>query len=175
MPKLDNDTLLLAFVGVTALAFILQTILLIAIFAAIRKAAKEIKEEAEDLRSAMMPIIYNARDLFTRISPKVESAVDDLAALTGGLRTQTAEMQTAAIEILNKLRGQMSRLDLMFTAVLDGVDRAGGFVAEVVSRPVRQMSSIMASIKAIIDSLRTPVPPSGARQTRPAPDRNIFV
>lgn len=179
MPKLDNDTILLAFVGVTALAILLQTIILLATFLAVRKAAKAVMDEVEDLRSSMMPVIYNSRDLFTRLAPKIEATVDDLSAIAHGLRVQTAEVQSTAIEIVDKLRRQTSRLDLMFTTVLDAVDRAGGFVAETVSRPIRQISGLLASMRAIIESLRTPVAveprPGHPAADRPAGDRDMFV
>jgi hypothetical protein len=45
----------------------------------------------------------------------------------------------------------------MFTHLLDTLDYAGGFVAMVVSKPVRQASGILRSAKAIIETLRTPV------------------
>ena len=178
MPYLDNDTLMLVFIGVVAGAILLQTIILLATFLAVRKAARSIKEEVEDLRSSMMPIIYNTRDLYTRLAPKVEATVDDLAAIAHGLRVQTNEVQSSALEMVDKLRRQTTRLDHMFTAVLDGVDRAGGFVAEVVSRPVRQISGILASIKAMIETLRVPAPeqrPGHAASERPAGDKDMFV
>jgi len=37
---------------------------------------------------------------------------------------------------------------------LDTVDRAGGFVNNVVSTPVRQISGVLRSAKAIVESLR---------------------
>jgi phage-related protein len=175
---LDNDTLLLAFVGVTAAAIVLQTIILLAVFLAVRKAARSIKEEVEDLRSSLMPIIHNTRDLFARLSPKVESTVDDLAEIAHGLRVQTAEVQSSALEIMEKMRRQTNRLDHMFTTVLDAVDRAGGFVAETVSRPVRQISALLSSIKAMIESLRTPQAeqrPGRAASERPPGDKDMFV
>ena len=173
MPKFDQNTLLLAFVGVTAAAIVLQTIILFAVFVAVRKAARQVKDDVEDLRSSLMPVIYNTRDLFARLTPKIESAVDDLAAIASGLRTQTAEVQTSAIEIMGRLRKQSARLDVMFTAVLDAVDRAGGFVAEMVSRPVRQISGLMSSIRAAIESLRTPS--AEPRSTHSAADKDMFV
>ena len=57
MPKLDNETILLAFVAVTGLAVLLQALILLAILVSVRKAARSIKEELEDLRSAAMPVI----------------------------------------------------------------------------------------------------------------------
>jgi methyl-accepting chemotaxis protein len=154
MPKMDNETILLAFVAVTALAVLLQAILLLAIFVTVRKAARAVREEAEDLRSSLMPIIYNSRDLYSRIAPKIEATVEDLSEIAHGLRVQTEAFQSTAVEVLDRVQRQTSRLDIMFSSVLDAVDRAGGFVAEAVSRPVRQISGMVASIKAIVESLR---------------------
>ncbi len=178
MPKLDNETILLVVAGVTALAMVVQTILLIAVFAAVRKAANAVREEVEDLRSSVMPLVYNARDLYERLAPKIEAAVGDVAEIAEGLRVQTAQLQTTALETMERLRRQTSRLDHMFTAVLDAVDRAGGFVAEAVSRPVRQMAGVLSSIKAVVESLRTTAAeprPAHPGSQRPAGDKEMFV
>lgn len=155
MPKLDNDTILLAFVGVTALAIVLQTILLLVVVVAVRKAARAVKEEVEDLRSAMMPVIYNTRDLYARVAPRIETTVEDLSALAHGIRQQAEAVESTANAVMEKLHHQTNRLDVMFTTILDAIDRAGGFVAETVSRPVRQVSGLLSSIRAIIESLRS--------------------
>lgn len=173
MPKLDNETILLAFVAVTGLAVLLQAFILLAILVSVRKATRSIKEELEDLRSAAMPVIYNTRDLFARLAPVVEDTVGDLSQIAHGLRVQTEEMQSSASEIIEKVRVQATRLDAMFTGVLDAIDRAGGFVAEAVSKPVRQLSALAASIKAIVESLRVPAP--SPRPVRPHDDKDLFV
>jgi uncharacterized protein YoxC len=178
MPRLDHETILLAFAVVTGLAMLLQTIMLLAIVVAVRKTANSIREEAESLRSAVMPVLYDTRDLIAntqgviasgqellanaqgllaRVSPKIEAATADLAAIADGLRAQTAVMQATATEIVEKVRKQSNRLDEMCSSVLDTVDRAGGFVTHAVSMPVRQISGMLASVKAIIESLRGPV------------------
>jgi methyl-accepting chemotaxis protein len=185
MPKLDNQTILLAFVAVTGLAVLLQAIILLAIFVTMRKAIRSIREESESLRSSIMPVIYDTRDflastqgvlantqdflvnaqgfltnaygVFTRVAPKVEAAAADLVEITNVLRTQTAEMQSSATEIMERVRKQSNRLDEMFSNLLDTVDRAGGFVAEAVSKPVRQVSGMLRSVKAIVESLRAPL------------------
>jgi type II secretory pathway component PulM len=173
--KLDNQTILLVFVVVTGLALLLQTFILLAIFLAVRKALASFRQEAENLRSSVMPVIYDTRDLvantqgiltslqtfladaqsfFTRVTPKVESITTDLVQVTQTLRTQTAEMQSSAQEVMAKVRRQSDRVDGMVTDMLNTVDRAGGFVAEAVSRPVRQISGVLRSAKAIVESLR---------------------
>ena len=185
MPKLDNETILLAFAVVTGLAVLLQAIFLWAISIAVRKAANSIREEAENLRTAVMPVIYDTRDLlantqtslasaqtslasaqeflanmqgfYTRVAPKVETAAADLVQITQGLRQQTAEMQASATEILDKVRRQSNRLDEMFTSLLDTADRAGGYVVESISKPVQQISAMLRSFKAIVEALRKPL------------------
>jgi hypothetical protein len=172
MPKFDPQTILLAFVAITGLAVLLQTIILLAIYLTVRKAANSLATQVEDLRSAVMPVVYNTRELFSRLAPKVESTVEDLSQVAQTLRVQSVEVQTSVNEILRKLRNQTDRIDAMFSTVLDGVDRAGGFVAEVVSRPVRQVSSLLNSLKAIVESLRNSS--SRSRQKRSAGEGDFF-
>ena len=62
MPKLDNQTLLLACVAVTGLALLMQTLILLLIFIALRKAANSLREEAVNLRASIMPVIFDTRD-----------------------------------------------------------------------------------------------------------------
>ena len=175
IPRLDNQTILLAFAVVTGLAMLLQAFILLAIFVSMRKAVGAIQKEIGDLRSSLLPVIYDTREILassrdtllgaqefvanaqgflTRVSPKVEAAAGDLVEITRTLRVQTTQMQSSVTEILEKVRTQSGRVDHMVSGVLDTADRAGGFVTDVVSRPMRQISSILAVAKAVIESLR---------------------
>ncbi|MGA3010410.1 MAG: hypothetical protein ABSD72_09125 [Terracidiphilus sp.] len=182
MPKLDNQTIMLALAAAIGLAVLLQTIILLAMFVTMRKVIGAIREEAESLRAAVMPVIYDSRDVlassrdvlanslvffgnsqklladaqafFTRVSPKIESTIGDAADITRVLQTQATEMQASTLEIMEQVRKQSERIDGMMTHFLDTVDRAGGYVADVVSTPVRQISSVLRAAKAIVESLR---------------------
>jgi len=178
MPKLDHETILLAFAVVTGLAIFFQTVLLLAITFAVRKTARVLREDVETLRSAVMPVVYDTRDLMansqivlsntqefiseaqgllSRVAPKIEAATGELAEIAQGLRMQTDEMQSAALEIVGRVRQQGNRLDEMCTNLLDSLDSAGGFVANAVGAPVRQLSRIMGTVKAVVESLAKPV------------------
>jgi uncharacterized protein YoxC len=183
MPNLDTQTILLAFAVITGLAVLLQTIFLLAILISMRKASKTIMNEVEGLRGALMPVILDTRDLISssrdtlattqelvtnaqgflaRVSPLVEAATGDLAEITHGLRAQTAQMRSSAQDIVDKLHKQSDHLDHIISGFLDTVDRAGGFVTNVVSKPVQQISSLLSAFKAIVESLRRPLPQRGA-------------
>jgi hypothetical protein len=61
MPKLDDQTILLALAAVTGLAVFLQVFILLGIFVAIRKAANSIQKEIGSLRASIMPVIYDTQ------------------------------------------------------------------------------------------------------------------
>jgi hypothetical protein len=173
MPMLDTQTVMLAFVIVTALAVLLQTILLLAIFLTIRKTATSVASQVNEIRSVVIPVVQSTRDLLRRLTPKVESTVDDLADVANIWRAQSAEMQTSIHEILEKLRQQSVRVDQMLSTALNSVDRVGGYVADAVSRPVRQITGVLNAFKAITESLRNSS--ARTRQKKQANDGDTFV
>src|SRR5208337_452091 len=103
MPKIDNQTIMLAIVAVTALALLLQALVLLGIFLTVRKTARALKKEVKEMRAAAMPIIYNTRELLTRVTPNVETTLADAAAVVRGMREQTAQMEATAKDILERV------------------------------------------------------------------------
>jgi methyl-accepting chemotaxis protein len=175
MFKLDNQTLQLALIALVALAMLVQAIVLLAAFVAMRKAARSADEKFEELRASIMPLVDKTRDLVTRLAPKIEATAEDLAALTHSLRLQTTDVQYAANEIVTRVRSQASRIDTLLTNVLDAIERAGGFMADAVSKPMRQLSAILASAKAAVESLRNYEPPPRSNADRMSGDNDMFV
>jgi ABC-type transporter Mla subunit MlaD len=175
MPNLDTQTIQLALVAAVALAIVIQAIVLVAALFVLRKLAKSISEEIEDLRSSVMPVIESTRDLFARLAPKIEATTSDLAALTRALRDQTADVQAAADEIIARARHQATRVDTMLSSVLDAVDRAGAFMADTVSKPMRQLSAFLASARAVVESLRRSEGTPRAEANRASGDNDLFV
>ncbi|MGD0480424.1 MAG: hypothetical protein ABSA42_09665 [Terracidiphilus sp.] len=175
MQNLDNQTIQLALVAAVALAMLIQAIVLLAALIALRKLAKSIRQEMEDLRSAVMPVIENTRNLLVRVTPRIEQTTADLAVLTRTLRNQVADVQAASDEIIGRARLQASRVDNMLSNVLDAVDRAGTFMANTVTKPMRQLSALLASAKAVIESLRSTDGATRAQANRASGDNDLFV
>ena len=160
MQALNNETLMLAFVALTGIALSAQAVILLAIFLSVRKAAKGVKEDIDDLRASILPVVDSTRTVIARLAPKVEAATNDISEMVRTLREKSYEVDESVSEILERLHRQSARLDGMLSGALDTVDRAGEYVAEAVSGPVRQISAVLASIKAIVGALRSPSPAS---------------
>jgi ElaB/YqjD/DUF883 family membrane-anchored ribosome-binding protein len=173
IPMQDHETIELVFVAIAALALLTQTLILLAIYVGVTKTAKSIKEEVDDIRSSVMPVMHKSRDLVDRLSPKVDQTVTDMAALAHSLRAQATDMEATVTEVLERVRKEAGRVDSMFSGTLDAVDKAGAYVTDVVSKPVRQLSGILASIKAIIESLTAPN--HGYRESAIHDDKDMFV
>jgi len=66
-------------------------------------------------------------------------------------------MQSSVHEILERIRRQSVRVDGMLTDLLNSVDRTGVFIANSVSKPIRQINRVMGTVRAVVDTLRRPV------------------
>ena len=159
MHALDSQTVQLIIVAAVAVTMLLQAIVLFAILGLLRKAAQSVQDDVVELRDSVVPVLENVKSLLANTGPKIESAVVDMAAMSHNLRRQTADVQVAATEIIERFNKQSARVDSMLTKIFDGVDRTTGFVTESVNKPARQIAGFLASAKAIIESLRGDHPP----------------
>jgi uncharacterized protein YoxC len=166
---MNNETIQLACIAVIALGVLVQTILLLALFFGMGKGLRALKEQVDDMKTSVMPTVEKTQALLEktsrfvdktnefveRISPRVESTATDVAAFVSGVRKQAADVEIAVSEILQKVEKQSNRIDDMFSGTLDAVDKASSFVTHTVGKPVRQLSGLVAGVKAAVESLRT--------------------
>jgi uncharacterized protein YoxC len=175
MPKLDHDTLELLLIAVTAVCILFQTVLLSAMFFSVRKGIKSLTEKVDDLRSSAMPVIDHTRGFLERVTPKVEETAKNMAEMSQTLKKNVMEMSetlkentsrvsASATEIAQRVNAQSTRIDSMVTGALDAFDHAAGFVVDAVNKPVRQLSGLLASVKAIVEVLGAPQPPQRSSQ-----------
>jgi uncharacterized protein YoxC len=176
-PTMNHETLLLICIALIALAMCTQAIVLLAIFVGIGKAAKSIKQDVGEIKSSVLPVLGTTRDLFTRLAPKVESTVTDVAELAKTFRAQAADVEVSVGQLLTDVRKQTTRVDSMLTGALDALDKASAYVVKTVGKPVRQLSGIMASLKAFVEAMGGPSRSGNShhRTEEVADDRDLFV
>jgi uncharacterized protein YoxC len=177
MPNLDHDTLELLLIAVTAICILFQTIVLFAILVSVRKGIKSLAENVDDLRSSAMPILEHARGFLDRVTPKVEAtakkveeAARNAAEISQTLKETAVSVGASATEIAERVNAQSSRVDAMVSSALDTLDRTVGLVADAISKPVRQLSGLLASAKAIVEALGSSGPQQAPRPRAPHPD-----
>jgi len=153
MHGIDSQTIQLVIICVAALAVVMQAAVLIAILVAMKKAATSMHADIQELRASVTPLILDSRDFFTRVAPKIESTTSDVAEIVHTFREKTAQAELTVTEILARAQKQTTRVDGLVTSVLDSVDKVGDYVSSAVSKPVRQVSAIVAAARAVVQSL----------------------
>ena len=170
---MNNETLLVIFVGITAVSFAVQAIVMLVACIMMRKAVKAVQVDVQELRTTAMPILAKSRDTLEKVAPKIESVSADVADIASMLKRQTGEFQLVAGDILDRVHRQTSRVDNMFTNMADGVEHASNVVVHSVVKPVRQVSAILAGAKAFLSVLTTGRRPS--QQVDVVADQDMFV
>jgi signal transduction histidine kinase len=152
---MNNETLLVIFVALTGVALLIQAIVMLVAFLTIRKTVVSLQSDVHEMRASAMPIIEKSRDTLEKLAPKIESVSTDITEVVRTLREQTQQFQIVAGDVLDRVHRQTSRVDNMFTGVVDGVEHASNVVVDTVSRPVRQVTAFLAGAKAFLGVLAT--------------------
>jgi len=185
MQNVSNEMILIL-AGVTV-AVLLQAGVLLGIFLTMRTAVQTAKDEAEEYRAKLTPLLENggqlikvgnelltsAATLFGDVKPELEAAVTELANMTRDAHAQVNQLQALVDEVAQKARNQAERVDGMTTSFLNGLDHFGTFLNEAVRTPIRQVNGVIAAFKAVVDTLRSPAPPR-RRPTRVDEDKDLF-
>ena len=157
----DTQTLQLILTAVAAGALLLQVIFMIVLATIASKAVKRVTEEMEEYRSSIIPVIDKIRpivdktkEMVDKAAPKVDEITTHLTAVSKSLREQTITIQGATEDIIGRTRNQAGRVDGILTSVFNGLEKAGTVMSDAVSKPMRQISGILASVKAAVESLR---------------------
>jgi uncharacterized protein YoxC len=173
---MNNENLLIAlvaFVALTGIALMVQAIVMLVAFTTMRKTVVSIHSDVQEVRTSLMPILAQSKETLEKVAPKIESIATDIADLTQRLREQGAEVQATTAEILERIQRQTSRVDTMVTGVIDGVEHASTVVSDSVTRPVRQITAMLASAKAFLSVLATGRRPG--QQADVVADQDMFV
>jgi methyl-accepting chemotaxis protein len=170
---MNNEMLLVVFVGLTGFALLVQAIVMLAAFLTMRKTVISLQADVHELRESAMPIIEKSRDTLDRLAPKIESVSNDVSDVVRTLREQTQQFQLVAGDVLDRVHRQTSRVDNMFTGVVDGVEHASNVVVDSVARPARQLSAFLAGAKAFLGVLATGRRPG--HRVEVTADEDMFV
>jgi uncharacterized protein YoxC len=174
-----NSKLLMFFIGVVAVALIIQAaVMLGAAFAAI-KAQKSLTVELHEFRNKAAQLMDKSDALITELTPQIRNItakvdiitghVEHLAALvhekadefspTISAANQTVAAANQTVQDANlKTRAQITRVNGMVTSTLDATARLGVAIERGIAKPGRELAGIVSGLKVGFETLL-----SGAR------------
>jgi uncharacterized protein YoxC len=166
------DTILIVMVAVYGVSVLLHISVLAGLAIGMNKAIKQAKQYADQMEAKVQPVLTSALEtlqqtkaLVSRLEPKLDAAATDMSAITRIAREETTRLRASADEITDRVRRQAEHAERITNDALNGVERVGNFLNSAVNTPVRQASGFIAAARAIIDTLRRPVPPRHSHPT----------
>jgi hypothetical protein len=148
------------FVIVTAIAIVLQAVMLVALFVQLRRTAARVEETISNLNTRMSPIISRLQVLVDDVSPRISGLVADASELTHLARSQAQKVDRILTESMERLRLQLIHVDQILTGAMEAVEEAGSRLRETVWGPVIKASAMIRGIQSGLEFLRA------ARSTR---------
>ncbi len=167
------------FVVVTALAVVLQAVVLIALFIQLRRTAARVEHTVADLNARMSPILSRVQFLVEDVSPRLSTIVSDASELTRLARGQAYKMDRILGEMLERLRLQLIHIDQILTGAMETVEEAGSRLRETVMGPVIQATALIRGIQTGLEFFRVVRHRPSGREHREPPveqhDEGMFI
>lgn len=148
-----QDTVIAIFTAISSIGILLQAIVLVSVYFGIRKAIVQVTKLVEEAREHVVPLLATSRSVADDLSPKIKVIATNITEVTHSVRSQTAHINSAVDDVVNRSQKQAARVDGMVTGTLDGINAATASVKEGISAPVRQVSGFVNGLRAALDVL----------------------
>lgn len=165
-----SPTYYIVFTAVTTVAVLLQALVLLAIYIAIRRSSSKLQETLDEVKSKALPAIELARNLLEDVSPKLKTATGNLVEVSGTLREQAKHVNMTVDALLEKTNAQINRVDEMATATFNALSHASRAIDIAIALPARRMTGILHGVKVGIDVLMRGSRQSAAKKSEAAKD-----
>ncbi len=142
------------FVVVTAIAVVLQAIVLVALFLQLRRTAARVEETIADLNARLNPILSRVQFVVEDVSPRISGIIADAAELTRLARGQAQKVDRILTETMERLRLQLIHVDQILTGAMEAVEETGSRLRETVWGPVVKASAIIRGIQTGLEFFR---------------------
>jgi methyl-accepting chemotaxis protein len=165
------------FTAVTALGVMLQALVLLLMFFALKGALGRLNEVSKKAEENVLPLLATSRSLLEEVSPKLKVAAQNALEVSQTarevsvtLKTESQNVAAAVDDLLKKAAVQADRVDEMVTGTLNSVAHATATMQKAVSGPVRQVGAVLNGLRAGFDVLR-----SKEREVHASADGDHFV
>jgi hypothetical protein len=143
------------FVVVTALAIVVQAIILIALFIQLRRTAAQVEKTVADFNAKVTPLVLRVQFLVEDLAPRVSGIVADTSEIVRLARGEAQKVDRVLSEALERLRMQLIHVDHILSGAMEAVEEAGSHLRQTVWGPVMKATAMLRGVQAGIDFFRS--------------------
>jgi hypothetical protein len=170
---MNETTLLIAFIAVTAVAVVLQTLILAGMFVAVLKMMERAEAVQKRVNEQLLPLLEKVRGLVDENTPKIQTVITNVTETSELVKAQAVKIDGAVTEIVGLARSQAERANGLANRTMERVDHTAATVQNAVATPVRHLSGLVDGVLAGITQFI-----GGRRErsrTKAVPDNDIFI
>ena len=149
---MNQTTLLIAFIAVTAVAVVLQTLILAGMSIAVFQMGKRMKAMQSRVNDQVLPMMEKVHTLVDESVPKIQTVITNLTESSGVIRSQADKIDGVVTQIVESVRTQANRIDVLTTRTLERVDSTAATVQHTVTTPIRRIGGILDGVIAGVSS-----------------------
>jgi hypothetical protein len=146
-----DDTWLKVFVAVTAGAVVLQAMIMVALYLAVRKSTAKVEAIADELKTKALPTMDSVQSFLVEARPKIDAITTNVSESTTLVRNQLGRIDATLTDALDRTRLQVIRADELLSRTMDRVEETSDVVHKTVMSPLRQVNGLMAAISTGVD------------------------
>jgi methyl-accepting chemotaxis protein len=150
----DHNTVIFIFVIVAAVAIVLQTGILFALYKALRESSTRIEGIAGRIEKQATPLLATAHTILEDARPKIAEITTNLVESTATMREHVAQVGEATTEIVERVRLQAVRLDEFVTGAANKLEATSEMIQTSVLSPMRRVRAIVQALSAGLNFLR---------------------
>jgi methyl-accepting chemotaxis protein len=150
------ETLLVVFVGLTALAFLLQSIAMWRAFRAVRETAERLNAQSVGIQKDIQEISDKLKTTAESLQPLAKMADEissTLQEVVVTVRTRTADVDQFLQEMIQTGRDQASKVDYVVTDTVAKFEETTEIIKRDVIRPVIEISSFVKGLRSGVEYL----------------------
>jgi len=155
-------------VAVSSLSLLIQAVASWRIYLSVRKLQEEISPLIPRAKAA----IEKAENSLQQAAADLHQAAETATSLMQAVREQVDGIDRARQELAAQWRVQSERIDLVLEDILSRVQEVVGVLHGTVMRPVREVSGMVAGVKAALQTLLLARRPTVDRATH---DDEMFI
>jgi ABC-type transporter Mla subunit MlaD len=165
---MDQQTLLLVFVGISAAALLIQACMLIGIFVVSKKTQSQIAEvlpEVQRVLANTQATVAETRKYVKEIGPKVNTILDSVKA-------QMARIEEVVFDASDRAKVQLDRAELVLDNTMDKAQSTVNILQRSIVAPIREVYGVLAGLRAALSHLAGASRPSVDHATA---DEEMFI
>lgn len=152
------ETLMIIFIGVTAVAVVIQMGVLVALFTTVKKSSARMEALAQQVESRLVPTLEMTQNMLQEYRPKVDTVISNLAETSTAVKQQLERLAPTLDMAQNMLQEYRPKVDLVVsnvaessTAVKQQLERLDATLSDVVDRTRLQIIRVDELLSRTLD------------------------